>query len=269
MTSKADLVTLLGEEWSILSELLAGLDDDGWSTLALPGWDVHDVVAHLVGMERLLDGAQQPELPAEGAGLDHVRNDIGRVNESWVIELRSRTHAELLADFRAIAAVRLASLEAMTQEEFDAPSWTPAGQATYGRFMRIRLFDCWMHEQDIRAAVGRPGNEAGPIAEVVLEEVTSALGYVVGKLGRAPDGSAVLIRLTGPIERDLRVVVDGRARVVDALPGDPTTTLALSSTLFFRLLGGRVDAAEAASGVEFAGDTAVAGRIAANLAYTI
>ena len=24
----------------------------------------------------------------------------------------------------------------------------------YGRFMRVRVFDCWMHEQDIRDALG-------------------------------------------------------------------------------------------------------------------
>jgi len=269
MTDKAQIVTLLGEEWSILSELLGGLGDDGWSAPALPGWDVHDVVAHLIGTERLLAGAEQPQLPADSDGLRHVRNEIGQVNEAWVIELRSRTHAELLADFRAITAQRLASLEAMSQAEFDADSWTPAGQATYGRFMRIRLFDCWMHEQDIRTAVGLPGHEAGPIAEQALAEVTSALGYVVGKLGRAPDGSSVLISLTGPVERELPVVVEGRARLVDALPGSPTASLALSSTLFFRLAGGRIDAAAAAGHIESGGDAQLASQIAANLAFTI
>ena len=264
-----EIVTLLGQEWSILAELLAGLGDDGWSAQALPGWDVHDVVAHLIGTERLLAGSALPDLPVDGDGLSHVRNEIGRANEAWVIELRSRTHAELLADFRAVTAQRLASLQAMSQDEFDAPSWTPAGQATYGRFMRIRLFDCWMHEQDIRTAVGQPGHEAGPIAEQVLEEVTAALGYVVGKLARAPDGSSVLIRLTGPIERQLRVVVDRRARVVDALDGEPTATLALASSLFFRLAGGRADPDAASSRVELAGDIDLARQIAANLAFTI
>ena len=39
----------------------------------------------------------------------------------------------------------------MTQADFDAPSWTPAGRdETYGRFMRIRHYDCFMHEHDIR-----------------------------------------------------------------------------------------------------------------------
>ena len=51
----------------------------------------------------------------------------------------------------------------MTQADFDAPSWTPAGRdETYGRFMRIRHYDCFMHEHDIRYALGL-ASEAGPV----------------------------------------------------------------------------------------------------------
>src|SRR5262249_45030933 len=149
--------------------------------------------------------------------------------------------AQMLAEFRAITAERLASLSAMPAADFGAPSWTPAGDSTYGRWMQIRVFDCWMHEQDIRAAVGVPGHEAGPVAECSLDEVVGALGYIIGKRGQAPDGSSILIRLTGPVERDLRVVTSGRAKVVDSIDGEPTVTISLRSSLFLRLAGGRED----------------------------
>lgn len=126
-----------------------------------------------------------------------------------------------------------------------------------------------MHEQDIRNAVGTPGNESGPIAEQALDEVVKALGYIVGKRGRAPDGSSVRIRLTGPVERDLHVVVDGRAKVVAAIVGEPTASLALASSLFLRLAGGREDPAAAMGRIELGGDAALARQLAANLAYTI
>ena len=45
------------------------------------------------------------------------------------------------------------------------------------------------------------------------------MGFVVGKLGKAPDGSRVAIELTGPLARTIRVVVDGRARLVDDFGG--------------------------------------------------
>jgi uncharacterized protein (TIGR03083 family) len=265
---KDRIVELLGAEWSIICNLLAGLDDPAWSRPVLPGWDVHDVLGHLIGTERMLAGEQLPDPAGMHAGA-HVRNAVGEANETWVVALRDRPHRDLLDDFRTVTADRLAKLRAMSPEEFNAPSWTPAGQATYARFMQIRIFDCWMHEQDIRAAVGIPGNESGPAAEEALDEVVKALGYIVGKRGRAPDGSSILIRLTGPVRRDLPVVVDGRARVVAAIAGEPTASLALSSSLFFRLVGGR-DQAEAALGtIELGGDTGLARQLAMNLAYTI
>jgi len=266
---KNRVVELLGSEWSTIAGLLAGFDDAAWSRQALPGWDVHDVLAHLIGTERMLAGGEQP---ADLAGIDfgpHVRNAIGQANEAWVVALRDRPHCDLLGDFRSVTALRLASLRAMALEEFNAPSWTPAGQATYARFMRIRIFDCWMHEQDIRTAVGIPGDEAGAAAEAALDEVVEALGYIVGKRGRAPDGSSVLIRLTGPVQRDLPVLVEGRARVVAAIDGEPTASLALSSSLFFRLAGGREGAEASLGRIELGGDTGLARQLATNLAYTI
>jgi uncharacterized protein (TIGR03083 family) len=268
LAEKSRVVELLAQEWAVIDDLLAGLSADDWSREALPGWDVHDVLAHIIGTERMLSGAEFPSAPAADLGA-HVRNDIGKANEAWVLALRDRSHADLLADFRSVTAKRLGSLRAMSAEEFNAPSWTPAGQATYARFMRIRIFDCWMHEQDIRAAVGLPGNEGGPVAAEALAEVVLALGYIIGKKGRAPDGCSVLIRLTGPVERDLPVVVDGRARVVPRIEGEPTASLMLPSSLFLRLAGGREDADKALGRIRLGGDEALGRQLATNLAYTI
>jgi uncharacterized protein (TIGR03083 family) len=263
------VVSLLGGEWSVIAGLLAGFGDEQWSLRALPGWTVHDVLAHLIGTERTLSGAELPQVPAGSASGEHVRNDIARLNEAWVVTLRELSHADLLEAFRQVTAQRVVSLRAMTPAEFNAPSWTPAGNATYARFMKIRTFDCWMHEQDIRAVTGVPGNESGPIAEQALEEVTLALGYIVGKRGRAPDGSTVSIRLTGPVSRDLHVVVDGRARLAPAIEGEPTASITLPSSLFLRLAGGREDASAALSRIELGGDVALGTQVATNLAYTI
>ncbi len=37
------------------------------------------------------------------------------------------------------------------------------------------------------------------------------MGFVVGKPGKAPDGSRVAIELTGPLARTIRVLAGGRA----------------------------------------------------------
>lgn len=261
-----DIASLLGTEWDAIDELLTSLDDAAWSAPALPGWDVHDVVAHLIGTEKMLAGAEIPSVRADG---EHVRNDIGQANELWVASLRDLSPAQMAAEFRAITAERLTTLHAMSQADFDAPSWTPAGEGTYGRWMQIRVFDCWMHEQDIRMAVGMPGHETGPEVERSLDEVAGALGYIIGKRGRAPQGSSVLISLTGPVRRKLRVVTDGRAKVVESIDGEPTATIRMSSSLFLRLAGGREDAEAALGQVELDGDVALARQLATSLAFTI
>jgi uncharacterized protein (TIGR03083 family) len=270
MIAMQTVVPALVAEWSSIGGLLASLSPAQWAApTALPGWSVHDNVAHLIGTESVLAGQAPPPCDTDVRALPHVRNDIGAVNEQWVQGLRAESPEAMIGRFGAITAGRGAALAAMSQEEFDAPSRTPAGPGTYGRFMRIRVFDCWMHEQDIRDAVRMPGNGGGPCAEVALSEAAEALGYIVGKRAAAPDGAAVTIDLTGPARLTWHVLVDGRARVVDALPGPPTTTVRMSSHLFSRLAGGRVPVADRLGDIAIDGDQELGARVAHALPYTI
>jgi uncharacterized protein (TIGR03083 family) len=266
---KEPVIAALVEEWTILDHLLTGLSPDQWTRpTGLPGWRVTDVVAHLIGTEAMLAGENAPTTDVDVKALPHVRNDVAAFNEQWVQALRDEPPAAMLARFREITARRGGLLEQMPQSEFDAPSWTPAGQGTYARFMQIRIYDCWMHEQDIRDAIGAPGNEDGPVAEAALDEVARVLGYIVGKRAAAPDGATVLIDLTGPLQRQLAVAVNGRARLVAEPAGPPTATLHMPSPLFLRLCGGRTHEA-AHSGVDLDGDRTLAQRVLDNLAFTI
>lgn len=264
------VIPALVAEWSAIEELLSSLRPEQWAApTALPGWSVQDNVSHLIGTECALAGQSPPPCEVDVRALPHVHNDIGAANETWVLGLRGESPEQLLRRFREITAIRRRHLEGLSPAEFDAPSWTPAGQDTYGRFMRIRLFDCWMHEQDIRDALGVPGNDSGPCAEGALSEVVSALGYLVGKRAGAPDGSSVTVELTGPVHAVWHVAVDGRAALVDRLPGPATATLRLSSNLFSRLAGGRVPVESRLAEIDLDGDTDLGKRVAQALPFTI
>ena len=270
MTDRARVIGALIEEWRALDDLLSGLDDAAWSTATpLPGWSVQDVVAHVIGTEAALSGEPAPEPVPDSEPPAHVRNDIGALNERWVASLRSSSPAEVLGRFREVTRHRTAVLEAMGDEEFAAPSWTPVGQATYGRFMEIRVFDCWLHEQDIRDGLGLPGHGDGACAELSIDEIVRALGYLVGKRAGAPDGSSVTIELTGPVRRTVHVAVDGRAAVVEALSGPATATIRLPSDVFVRLAGNRVEPDSVLGEVSFAGDAELGRRVATSLGFTI
>ena len=260
---KSDVLSGLFGTWDSLDRLLTGLSEQQWRTpTPLPGWCVHDVVAHIIGTESVLQGLSAPDADVDVSALGHVRNDVGIANERWVRHLSAESGAELLERFRSITVDRRKRLTDMSVDDWNAPTLTPVGPESYGRFMRVRLFDCWMHEQDIRDGLGRPSSDAelsGLAGRLALDEIAATMGYVVGKLGQAPDGSRVAIELTGPLTRTIRVDVDGRAQVVDDFGGsDPTSTIRLDGLLFTRLAGGRTDDA---TGVEFSGDTEVGARI--------
>ena len=264
------VVAELAQTWASIDALLAGLAPDEWPrATACPGWTVRDQVAHLIGTESMLAGRRAPQ--ASGEPGPHVKNDIGRLNEAWIDHYRSSSPDDLLGAYREITGERLGQLRAMTDSDFEADSWTPIGPATYGRFMEIRVFDTWVHEQDIRDAVGRSGHEEGPVAERAMAEIVGVLGYTVGKRARAPDGARVTIELTGPVHRVIHVAVVGRARVVPELDGPATATVSLASSTFARLACGRVDpGSEVAAGrVALVGDRTLAERVVANLAFTI
>jgi hypothetical protein len=62
--------------------------------------------------------------------------------------------------------------------------------------MAIRNFDFWVHEQDVRVPLGRPGQTTEPAAELALDEVRRSFGYIVGKQAGLPDGYSVRVGLS-------------------------------------------------------------------------
>jgi uncharacterized protein (TIGR03083 family) len=267
---KSDVLSGLFAVWDEIDSVLAGLTDDQWQAQSpLPGWTVRDVTAHVIGTESMLQGVATPEADIDMSTLKHVRNDIGVLNECWVRKLRGVSAADMLDKFRGTTAQRREALSAMTDDEWNQVTVTPAGPDTYGRFMRVRTFDCWMHEHDIRDALDRPAdNPAGETSRLALDEMAASMGFVVGKLGGAPDGSRVAIELTGPLARTINVAVDGRAQVVDGFGGrEPTATISLDGLLFARLAGGRTTPDHGA--ITYIGDEAVGRRIVEHLNYVI
>ena len=271
---KAEVLSGLFAVWEDLEKLLADLSDGRWKTAtALPGWSVQDVVSHIIGTESFLQGLPAPDIDIDVSALGHVRNEIGAMNESWVHSMRAHSPEQMREELKAILHARRTALEDMSEQVWNEVTFTPAGPDSYGRFMRIRIFDCWMHEHDIREAVDAPASDrelATTTARLSLDEMAGSMGFVVGKRAGAPDGSRVAIELTGPLQRTIKVQVDGRAKVVEDFGGaDPTTTITIDGLLFTRLAGGRTPLAEHESDIGFSGDDTVGRRVVENLNYVI
>jgi uncharacterized protein (TIGR03083 family) len=264
------MVELLRGAFAALTELGEALEPSDWDRPSvLPGWSVRDVLAHVTATELMLLGEDPPDV--EVGEVAHVVNPVGQANEIWVVGMRELSTGELLDRFRQVADRRLAVLDGMSQADFDAPSWTPVGKdETYGRFMRIRHFDTYLHEHDIRAAVEAPFRITEADVTSSLDEVGTGLGYIVGRKAAMPDGARVRIDLTGPGARTWLVSVDGRATVVDRLGGPPTVELTMPAARFLRLAGGRADGGRDVEGTTtYGGDAGLSRQLADHLAFTI
>jgi uncharacterized protein (TIGR03083 family) len=236
------VIDLLDAEWTALVELGATLSADEWATpTELPGWTVQDCYSHIVGIEHELLGRPAP--PAlDMADFPHLTALSSAVTEPAVHLRRGHPPAEVLDELREATAERLEQLRALGEDQWNEPGPTPVGTVPYREFMEVRTFDCWMHEQDVRRAVDRPGHQDGPVAEHAIGRCAKALGFVVGKKAGAPDGSTVVFDLQGPITREITVTVSGgRAQVVDDAPGTPTVRLTMTPETLWCLGGGRWD----------------------------
>ncbi|WP_067483363.1 maleylpyruvate isomerase family mycothiol-dependent enzyme [Actinomadura hibisca] len=249
--------------------VLAGtFDPQDWKRPTdCPGWTVQDVLSHIIGIELMLLG----EDPAPGHtladdGFPHVRNEMGRMMEAAVDARRSHSGDQVLAELREVLDRRLAMLPTVDPDEQTiAPNGRPTTQAG---FLGFRAFDAWIHEQDVRRAVGRPGNLDAPATVCTRRIMTPGLPIVVAKRAGAAPGRSVVFEVTGPVEFTERVLVggDGRAALTDDLDAEPDVRLRMDWETFVRLVAGRCASTDVT--VKAAGDAELAERVLANMALT-
>lgn len=239
--------------------------DYGHST-DLPGWTVKDILSHLIGIERALlgDPAPQHTLPED---LPHIRNDFGRMLEVDVDVRRPVPGPQVLAELTETLDRRLAQLPGIDpDQEIVAPTGRTVG---YVEFMTFRAFDCYVHEQDIRRAVGRPDNLDAPAAEYTRYRLGFGLPFVVGKKVAAEPGQTVEFKVTGPISftRHITVGDDRRARDTDPVE-HPTVALTMEWETYLLLATGRRTPDTVPVPATITGDQDLGARVLANLNTT-
>lgn len=246
-----------------ITALCADLAEPEWELQSLcPAWTVRQVIAHTVGVEDAITGWNiNTSIPPPFEKMQHLTD----------------TSAALSADrFRArvaeILAARSAELARLDDADIEVASWTPVGVQSYGRFLAVRVFDLWVHVRDACIPLGRVTDDSGAAAEMALGEVAGSIGYIIGKKVGLPDGMSLRVDLSGPIERQIGVVVEGRARAVDpATLSRPDVVLTADSTTFVMLACGRIDPqSKIVSGaISWSGDAHWGETAARNLRFTM
>ncbi len=266
-----EVITTFQETWAATARMCESLHPDAWELETdCPGWTVRDHLSHMIGTELGLLGTAAPTPPDPMP--EHVRNPIGAGNEAWIASRRGVPGAEMVAEFSAVTARRLEELRSFPPERWTVPGWSPIGEAPYAEFMLIRIMDSWVHGQDMRWALDKPGDRGGRGERVALTRLTSGMGYVVGRQVGPPDGTTIVFEIEGPDPRTVTLRMDGkRASQLEEAPGSPSVVLRMPAEQFVRLACGREspEAVLDSGGVEFAGDEELGARIVRSMNFMI
>jgi len=196
-----DTRPLFPAERAEFAALLWSLNPGGWQRPTVcPGWRVHDVVAHVVHdyLRKLARTRDRHAGPGPWPG-ERLPAFLARVNQEFVDAARYWSPRALvdLFDHLGPQLDRLwASLDlgALGEEV----SWAAPGQpAPVWLDVAREYTEFWVHQQQVRDAVGRPGANSDRLTWPVVDTFLRAVPHALRHLSPAP-GTCLHIQVTGP-----------------------------------------------------------------------
>ncbi|WP_306598630.1 maleylpyruvate isomerase family mycothiol-dependent enzyme [Geothrix sp. 21YS21S-2] len=244
-----------------LLDLLATLTPEDWRRPTVARrWCVKDVAAHL------LDG-QLRRLAVQRDGWFSGRPEPGeplvaflnRLNATWV-EASARLSPEVLRGLLAWTGGELAA--AMSGLDLAAPATFPvawAGEtASTTRFDLARdLTEHWIHQQQIRLAVGAPPLVEADLLHPVMDTLLRALPHAYRGVACEP-GATLRVELTGDAPRVWCLRRDVDLWTLHLGEGPARSTVALDPETAWLLLSKALGREEALGRVRLTGDQALA-----------
>jgi uncharacterized protein (TIGR03083 family) len=209
-----DLAAAYAETQQALVKLTADLPDQTLTMTvpATPDWSVKDVVAHVTGVASDVAGGSIPpelDLVASLSDSDQAeRRD--ELTARQVASRRDRAMAEIVAEWNG----SLDEVLAIIRGEKALPRFVPFADA-------ILVTDLAVHAQDVRNAIGRPGDRDSAGVRIALASYAGAL----------------MLRLAQNVLPPLRLRYDAKERMVGE--GEPGATLSGDRYEIFRALAGR------------------------------
>ena len=267
--NRSELIAIWHDELLTLAALAAGLDDQQWQAYSpCPGWTVGDLVAHTIDIEQVLAQDARPEHEPDWAALPHATGDVGRFTEIGVDSRRGRPRADVVAELLDTTQRRLAQIQAVPDgEEVMSPFGRPT---SVERLMRVRTLDVWVHEQDIRLAIGQPGGMESDAAMVTLQQFMEGLPRLWAKAAQAPAGTTVHLVISDVgrgVEAWAVSKEDARGEVSHPVV-EPTVTLTLSWSDYLTLSAGRAPVDQVIDRVAIDGDHALGQRLLSSMTIT-
>ncbi|RBQ18138.1 hypothetical protein DP939_21985 [Spongiactinospora rosea] len=253
-----DVRPLFPRERQAMLGLLRALSPADWAKPTVcPGWDVHDIVGHVVNdYLRRLSGSRDGYGGAVFADDETLPAYLARTNEEFVRAARQLS-PYVLIDLLEHAGSQLDAMWAT--RDLDAPadlnvSWaaTDVNSPTWLDIGR-EYTEFWVHQQQIRDAVGLPGATEPDLMAPVTDIFARALPYTLRGLDR-PEGTQARLEVTGPAGGRWTVVRhDGRWRPA-ASGEEPAARAVLDQDAFWRLATRGITVEDARARATLSGD---------------
>lgn len=258
-----DVRGLFEEERADLLELLASLTADEWSRpTACHPWDVHGLVAHLLGDDLRAvsfgrDGHRGGHIDV--TSWDDLVTAIDAQNALWVQSMR-RISPPLLVELLRFSGERaFAHYNTLDPNAIGGPvDWAGPGPAPVWLDVAREYTERWAHGQQIRDALGRPGLFSRRLFAPVLDAYVRALPHTFRDVAR-PDGAAIALRITGDAGGDWTLRRDGGAwRLYTGLTPSPQASVTLAQDDAWRVFTKGLTSDEATRRAGIEGDPALA-----------
>ena len=183
------LLADLDAESAALDDVVAGLDDTGWSTVTpAAGWSVAHQVAHLTWTDDIAS------LAATDPAAFRALPDVGGAVDTGAAAGAAVPPAELLARWRTGRIALAAALAAVAPGEklpWYGPPMSAASMAT------ARLMETWAHGVDVTDALGLPPSATDRLRAVAHLGVATR-GFAHLQHGRPAPADDVRVELVAP-----------------------------------------------------------------------
>lgn len=247
-----DVRPLLVEERAELLQLLSSLTSEEWArATVVPGWSVKDVALHLLDddlgwLSRGRDGDPSGRLAMEDQ--TSFVEALATKNQRWIDGARGLS-LRVVADLLEWTGQQMdAYYDSMDLEAEGRVSWAGDGPVPLWFDIAQDLTERWVHQMQMREAVGRVEDYAQRYLPTVLRTFVWALPHQFRVA--SPVGTTVQVDLTSGGVWTLTCEGNARWTLSEGVAGEPTATATFDDTAGWRWLTG---ATVPASGVRLAG----------------
>ena len=187
---KAGLISALGSQRERTMELLRGASEAEWEQEIVPRWRLREVAAHLVTTDEGTLTGRVFSAGLTSKGDAQMISKIEAWNDRHVGRWADRPVPEILAGLEKWSK-RLERFARAFPSFLGRPAIiTPFGKVSLLWLTSLRVYDEWVHDEDIRRALGRPSDDApssiAPVAKMVAAgiPVQTTIRIPKGRLGK-------------------------------------------------------------------------------------